>query len=108
MIVRDELRDRPTEMAFAERDHLVQALVLDRAHEAFRVRIRMGARNGVCTTRIPASPNCSRTTAPCPDFGGEEIRPRDRAPMQLQKCMTRCRSLLQRGMLIYCRQRASL
>ena len=43
VIVLEELRDRPAEMTFAERDHPVQALVLDRAHEAFRVGICMGA-----------------------------------------------------------------
>ena len=42
VVVLDELRDRPAEMTFAERDHPVQALVLDRAHKAFGVGIRIG------------------------------------------------------------------
>jgi hypothetical protein len=35
--MRDELRDRPSEMTFAERDHSVEALLLDRPYEALRV-----------------------------------------------------------------------
>ena len=42
VVMRDELGDRPAEITFTERDHPVEALVLDRAREALRVRI------GVC------------------------------------------------------------
>jgi hypothetical protein len=41
MIVVDEFRDRPSEMALAQRDHAIEALVFNRADEALRVRIRV-------------------------------------------------------------------
>jgi len=43
VVVLDELRDRPAEMTFAEQDHPVQALVLDGAHKALGIGIRIGA-----------------------------------------------------------------
>ena len=42
VIVCNELGDRPAEMTVTKRDHPVEALVLDRAPEAFRVGIRVG------------------------------------------------------------------
>ena len=42
VVVLDELRNRPPEMAFAERDHTMETLVLERAHEPLRVGIRIG------------------------------------------------------------------
>src|SRR5262245_2334836 len=33
VVGRDALRNRPPEMTFAERDHAIETLVLDRAHE---------------------------------------------------------------------------
>ena len=38
----DVLRNRPSKMAFAEGDHAMETLFLDRAHEALRVGIRVG------------------------------------------------------------------
>lgn len=52
MIVVDELMQRPPQVALAERDHLREALVLDRADEPFRVRIRIG-----CSVRRLHHPN---------------------------------------------------
>ena len=42
VVMLDVLRDRPTEMTIAERDHPVQTLLFDRSHEAFGVHIRIG------------------------------------------------------------------
>ena len=41
MIVLDELRDGPSEVAFAERNHPVEALLFDGSDEALRVRVRI-------------------------------------------------------------------
>src|SRR5262245_23600023 len=41
MIVMDELRDGPPEMALSGRNHSVEALFFDGSHKAFRVRIRI-------------------------------------------------------------------
>src|SRR4051812_17833031 len=41
VIMLDVLGDRPAEVTFAERDHPIEALVLDRAHEPFGIRIRI-------------------------------------------------------------------
>ena len=46
VVVLDVLRNRPPEMTFAERDHAMETLVLERAHEPLRVGIRVG-----CLTR---------------------------------------------------------
>jgi hypothetical protein len=40
MVVLDELRDRDAEVAFTERNELVEALRLDGEHEAFRDCVR--------------------------------------------------------------------
>jgi hypothetical protein len=39
LIVGDEFGHRPAQMAFSERDHLVQAFLLDRANKALRVGV---------------------------------------------------------------------
>ena len=41
MIVRDTLREGPPEVAFAERNHPIETLLLNGAHEAFGVSIRI-------------------------------------------------------------------
>src|SRR5512138_2676668 len=41
MVVRDVLRNRPPEVALTDRDHAVETLIPDRAHEALGVRIRI-------------------------------------------------------------------
>src|SRR5439155_17370651 len=41
MVVLDVLGTRPPEMAFAKRDHTIETLFLDRAHEPFSVGIRI-------------------------------------------------------------------
>ena len=60
----DVRRDRVSQMACAERDHAVEALLFDGAHESFSVGVRIRRPNGVCMRRIPASFNRSRTDAP--------------------------------------------
>ena len=42
MIMLDVLHDRPAQMTLPERDHTVQALLVDRSHEPFRVRVGIG------------------------------------------------------------------
>ena len=42
VVMLDVLGDRPSEMAFTERNHAVEALVFDRADEALRVGVRVG------------------------------------------------------------------
>ncbi len=56
MIVRDVLMDQPTQMPLAERHHPIQALLFDRSHEAFRVRVAV--RRG---RRRPDHANTGRT-----------------------------------------------
>ena len=68
VIVRDELRDCPAEMTFAEWDHSVQALVLDRAHKAFRIRIRVG---------------CLKRRLHDADPGLPQLRAHGRAPLRV-------------------------
>jgi hypothetical protein len=63
MVMFDLLGNRPSEMAFTERDHAVEAFVFDRAHEALRPGICVGRLKRVCTTRMPASRSRSRTGA---------------------------------------------
>ena len=63
VVMCDELRQCPSQVAFPEGNHAVEALMLDRAHKAFRVGVRVGRLIRVCTTRIPASPSRSRTDA---------------------------------------------
>ena len=41
MIVIDEFREGPSEVALAERNDPIEALVFDRSHEAFRVGVRI-------------------------------------------------------------------
>jgi hypothetical protein len=47
--VLDELRDREAEVAFTERNELVEALRLDGEHEAFRDGVQVGASGGAST-----------------------------------------------------------
>ena len=54
VIVGDEFGHGPAKMAFTERDHLVQAFLLDRADKPLCICIAVRARNGVCPTRTPA------------------------------------------------------
>src|SRR6266850_383628 len=42
VVMLDELGDRPVEMTLTERDHQVEALLVDRTYEALRVGIRIG------------------------------------------------------------------
>ena len=42
MIVCDEFRDRAAEMALADWNHPIEALLFDRSHEALLVGIRIG------------------------------------------------------------------
>jgi hypothetical protein len=41
VVVLDVLRDSPAEMAFTERNHAVETLMLDRAYEALRIGVRV-------------------------------------------------------------------
>jgi hypothetical protein len=41
-VVIDELRKHPSKVALAERYYLIEALVFDRPHEPFGVRVRIG------------------------------------------------------------------
>ena len=41
MIVRDEFRDRSSEMALANRDQPIEALLFDRSHEPFSIGVRI-------------------------------------------------------------------
>jgi hypothetical protein len=41
VVMLDEFGNRPSEMTFTARDHPVEALVLDRAHEPFGIGIRI-------------------------------------------------------------------
>ena len=56
VVMREVMLDRVLELGLAERDQVVQALVLDRAHEA------LGARGAVRTTSTPASSRVFRNT----------------------------------------------
>jgi hypothetical protein len=42
MIVGNKLRNGPSETALADRNYLIEALLFDGPHEAFRMRIRIG------------------------------------------------------------------
>ena len=53
MIVRDVLRHGLPEMPLAEQNQAIETFLFDGPHEALGVGIRMGARHGVCTTRMP-------------------------------------------------------
>ena len=57
VIVCGEFRERPSQVGFAEDHEATEALLFNRADEALRVCITLGARYGVCTTRIPTSAN---------------------------------------------------
>ena len=42
MVMRHELGERPSKMAFTERDDAIEAFFSDRAHESLRLRIAVG------------------------------------------------------------------
>jgi hypothetical protein len=54
MVMRHELGKRPSKVASTERDHAIEAFLLDRAYEPLCIRIAVGARNGVRIIRTPA------------------------------------------------------
>ena len=51
MIVRDKLDDRASEVLLPQRNHAIQAFLLDRPHESLGVRIRVGGRAPVSGPR---------------------------------------------------------
>jgi hypothetical protein len=57
VIVRDVFGDCPSKMPLAERNQPIEALLIDRAHEALGVGIRIGARD---TARAPRGSPCRR------------------------------------------------
>ena len=56
MVLRHELRHCPSEVAFAQRDDLPQALRLDRQDEPFRVRIQVRTPRRQLEARDTSSP----------------------------------------------------
>jgi hypothetical protein len=61
MVVGDEFRDRSSMMALAERNCAVQTFLLIGRTNRSAQALALGARYGVCTTRIPASCKRART-----------------------------------------------
>jgi hypothetical protein len=62
VIVRDELRDRASEMTFADRNDSIETFFFNRSHEALRVRIRIRRAFGHQHDGMPTSPNRRRTS----------------------------------------------
>ena len=63
MIVLDELRDRDVEVALSERNVLVEALGLDREHEAFSHGIQVGVCGGSLRHGMPVTPRIARNAS---------------------------------------------
>jgi hypothetical protein len=57
MVVLDILRQRAPEMVLSQGNQAIQALFFDGPHKPFGLRVCIGARTGVITTRMPASRN---------------------------------------------------
>ena len=62
MVVLDELGDRESKVAFAERDQLAQALRLDGQDEALRERVEFGLCAGSLRHSTPAVPTSARNS----------------------------------------------
>jgi hypothetical protein len=63
VVVRRECGERSAQVGFAEDDDPIQALLLDRPHEALAYALQLGAWNGVWTIRMPASAKVCRKVA---------------------------------------------
>jgi hypothetical protein len=55
MIVLDELRDDVPEVPLTDWNDAIETFFLDRPDKALGVGVRVGARSGISTTRMPAS-----------------------------------------------------